>query len=544
MTDVSHRKGAATSDGGSSGGPGGKAGRQGRRGGKGRLGKRIALVAVAFVLVLTGACAVLYLHLNGNIKGVPISGNGDEKPDAFGRTPINVLMMGSDARNTAEDCKLGGDCGGGGANADVEMVVHVSADRSNATVMSVPRDTVTRLPACKDSQTGEAVPEQNGMINSALSHGPACQVAAVHTLTGIPIDHFMLVDFGGVVRMSDAVGGVPVCVSDNVYDPYSHLKLAKGTHTLKGVSALEFLRTRHGFGDGGDLGRTVGQHIYLSSMIRTLKDAGTLTDPGALYGLADAATKALTVDTGLDSITRLLGLANDLNKVPTDRITFTTMQTVPDPNNADRLVIAPAARNLLDAITNDQSLTTAGGGKSGAATATSTATAAASSAPAVPDSQIAVTVQNGSGIAGRAPDIATALIDDGFSRRTGWEKAPRPAATTAVRYAPGKAAEARSVARALRIPASHLHQDSAVSEVTVVIGADWTDGTAFPPGPGSSKPAPADTRAAVTGAHAQTADEPKQCAQVSTFKTVQVDGVAMTPSQAYAASPDVPVSAP
>ena len=103
-----------------------------------------------------------------------------------------------------------------------------------------------------------------------------------------------MVDFAGVVTMSDAVGGASVCVSGNVYDTYSQLKLKKGTHTLQGVAALEFVRSRHGFGDGSDLGRTYAQHIFLSAVIRSLKQTSVLAHPGAVLSLADAATKALT----------------------------------------------------------------------------------------------------------------------------------------------------------------------------------------------------------------------------------------------------------
>jgi LCP family protein required for cell wall assembly len=565
MTDVSHRRsGSATGDSTTVPGPrkarratqgagrggqqaGIRAGDTGRRTavrGRARRKKRnaaklAALTTSTAVLVIAAVGTALYEHLDGNINGLPLIGGGAEKADAFGRTPINILMLGSDGRNNATDCKIGGDCGPG-QNADVEMLVHVSADRSNATVMSVPRDTKTQVPACTDPTTHQTMAAHVDRVNSTLQYGPSCTAAAVHRLTGIPIDHFMEVDFSGVVNMSDAVGGVPVCVSDNVYDPYSHLKLSEGTHTLKGLAALEFLRSRHGFGDGSDLGRTVSQHIFLSSMIRTLKSAGTLTDPTALYGLANAATKALTVDTGLDSIPKLLSLADDLNKVPSNRITFATMQTVQDPQDASAVVPSPAAQNLFDAIANDQSLTTGSGGKSAPATPT-----ADPAQPAVLNSQITVQVSNGSRISGRASQIAQDLIDQGFSPRSSPGNAPVPAATTSVRYAPGRQAEARSVARALQIPASRLRQDSGVSEVTVVIGSDWSSGSTFPSGEGgSSKPAPADTKAAVTGANSSTADQSKQCAKVSTFNTVALHGVPMTPARAYAASPSVPDSAP
>ncbi|AOR37625.1 transcriptional regulator [Streptomyces fodineus] len=501
--------------------------------------KGIGIGLSVIIVVTAGAGWWFYEHLNGNINSVSLDGKGGtEKADAFGRTPINILVMGSDGRTSAADCKLGGGCSKTGvqtgSNADVQMVLHISADRSNATVMSIPRDTMTQVPACKDTESGRATGGYYGQINSALQYGPACQVATVHQLTGIPIDHFVKLDFSGVVKMSDAIGGVSVCVSDNVYDTYSHLKLAKGDHTLKGEAALEFVRSRHGFGDGSDLGRTTTQHLFLSSLIRKFKSAGTLTDPTAVYGLADAATKALTVDDGLGSVKKLISLASDVNKVPTKRLTFTTMQTAADPNNRERLVVGPGAKTLFATIANDQSLTNGSGQKSAAASATAKATA-----PAVPASQIAVTVENGTAVTGRASAIATALTDQGFSSATTTANAPSPAATTSLTYGNGQKDEAQTVAKALGLSSAHLKQGTG-SGLTLVIGSDWPSGTGFPGG--SSSPAPADTKAAVGGAHASTADQAKTCAKVSPYKTVNLNGVSMTPSQAYAAARGKPDS--
>ncbi|WP_449350833.1 LCP family protein [Streptomyces shaanxiensis] len=497
-----------------------------------RLLKIAGLCLAILVLATAGAGWWFYQHLNGNINSVALNGKGgSEKADAFGRTPINILVMGSDGRTSKADCKLGGGCSQtgvqtGNGNADVQMVVHISADRSNATVMSIPRDTMVNVPACKDSEGGQSTSGYYGQINSALQYGPACQVATIHQLTGIPIDHFVKLDFSGVVKMSDAVGGVSVCVSDNVYDTYSHLKLSRGTHTLKGEAALEFVRSRHGFGDGSDLGRTISQHIFLSAMIRKFKSAGTLTDPTAVYDLADAATKALTVDDGLGSVKKLISLAADVNKVPTKRMTFTTMQTAPDPNNSNRVVVGSGAKDLFSSIADDQSLSTGSGKKSAAATATA-------SAPAVPASQIAVTVENGTAITGRASDVATALTQQGFSSATTTANAPSPAATTTLTYGTGQKVAAQTAAKALGLPASHLQQGTGTG-LTLVIGGDWTSGSSYPGG--SSSPAPADTKAAVSNAHAQTADEAKTCAKVSPYKTVSLNGVPMTPAQAYAAA--------
>lgn len=516
--------------------------RRNRPVGRGRRFLKTAAITLSVLVMITaGAGWWFYEHLNGNINSVSLDGKGGtEKADAFGRTPINILVMGSDGRTSKADCKLGGGCSKTGvqtgSNADVEMVVHISADRSNATVMSIPRDTMTKVPACKDSATGQSTPGYYGQINSALEYGPACQVATVHQLTGIPIDHFVKLDFSGVVKMSDAVGGVSVCVSDDVYDTYSHLKLSKGTHTLKGVAALEFVRSRHGFGDGSDLGRTVSQHIFLGAMIRKFKSAGTLTDPAAVYDLADAATKALTVDDGLGSVKKLISLAADVNKVPTKRMTFTTMQTAPDPTNKERVVVGPGAKTLFATMANDQSLTTGSGKKSAAASATAKATATAA---AVPASQLAVTVENGTTITGRASAVATALTDQGFNSGTTTANAPSPATTTTLTYGTGQKAQAQTVAKTLGLSASHLKQGTGTG-LTLVVGSDWPSGTRYPGGASSS--APADTKAAVGGAHAQTADQAKTCAKVSPYKTVSLNGVPMTPSQAYAAARNRPDS--
>jgi LCP family protein required for cell wall assembly len=543
------RAAARTGRGGPGSGPGRRGPGRGRRKPISRLRRILRITAICtavLVVVAAGAGAWLYQHLNGNIHSVSLSdgANGDvggkEKADAFGRTPINILVIGSDARANATDCKLGGGCGSAtsitGRNADVEMVVHVSADRSNATVMSIPRDTITSVPACKNPATGAATAGYQGMINSALAYGPACQVATVHRLTGIPIDHFVRLDFSGVVKMSDAVGGVSVCVSDDVYDTYSHLKLSKGRHTLKGEAALQFVRSRHGFGDGSDLGRTYAQHTFLSAMIRKFKSAGTLTNPAAVYRLADAATKALTVDTGLGSVNRLIGLANDLDKVPSKRMIFTTMQTAPDPADPNRVVVAKGATALFAAIANDQPLTTASGTK------TAPSASAKPSAPAtVPAARITVRVENGTGIGGRATAVADALTAKGFAPGTSAGNAPAPAAGTTLTYGPGQLGQAQTVARALGLPAAHLKQGTDTA-LTLVIGADWRTGTAYPGGTATASPA--DTKAAVSNAHAQTADQGSSCAQVSHYRTVSVNGVPMTPTRAYAVSTRKKDSAP
>ncbi|MBO1754525.1 LCP family protein [Allobranchiibius sp. CTAmp26] len=421
------------------------------------LRRRILLGLAAVMVVIVAAGALIVHHLNGNIRTVAIPKGivGTESTDAKGRAPINILVMGSDTRGSSADCAIGGDCkaststatGKGAtslsANADVEMLVHISADRTNASITSIPRDTVVDIPQCTDPATGRAVAPHRERVNSTLQYGPTCTLQTVHNLTGVPIDHFAVIDFAGVVTMSDAVGGVNACVNENVYDTYSHLKLKKGSHTLKGKSALEFLRTRHGFGDGGDIGRTVAQHLFLSAMLRQFESASTLANPVRLYDLADAATKAVTVDDGLGDIGKLTGMAKELNKIPGKRITFTTMPTVPNPQNPNEVVPASNAAALFAKIKADTSLTASPKKKSSGASSSS------------PGSSSSTT--------------------------------PTPSGST-----------------------------------TPTTGATGS-------GTGTD--------------YATTVDKAVGCAQVAQVPTVQINGVAMTPAQAYAASPNVPDSA-
>ncbi len=503
-----------------------------------RLLRRYLAGGLASALLSTlalGACE--YRHLSANITSLPLYAGlggdaGTAKPDRFGNTPIDVLVIGSDTRSTAADCALGRACGGGGsaANADVQLLVHVAADRSNATVLSIPRDTVADLPACRDPVSGRSAGPRRAQINSSLAYGPGCTVAAVHALTGIPVSHFAMLDFSAVVTMSNAVGGVPVCVTDDVYDTYSHLKLRRGRHVLQGTSALQFVRSRHGFGDGGDIGRTHAQHLFLGSMIRTVKSAGTISDPRRLLAVADAATKALTVDTGLASIPDLLGLATDLGKVPPDRITFVTMPTQADPADRNRVVPAASAAAVFAAVAADQPLTR--GRRRAGGTPPAPAPPPLTSLDGTP-----VRVLNGTGRTGRAGQVAAALQQAGLAAVT---TATGPAErTSAVRYPTGKEAAARGLAAHLGLPAAAVVPSSKAGPVTVVVGLDWTQGTRFP---GAAAP-PVD-ESTLRGSHAQTADQSERCAEVSRARTVELRGVPLTPSEAYRRASGVPDSAP
>lgn len=479
--------------GGRRGGRGGGAGGSGtdRRRRRRRVLRWSASVLALVILGTAGAGYLYYRHLNGNIRKDDLN-LGDEKDraakskaNAAGQTPLNILLIGSDARNTEENQELGGakNTFGGPPLADVQMLLHVSADRSNMSVVSMPRDTLVYLPKCTDPDTGKVYPAttRRKMTNESLSRGgPGCTVATWEKLTDIHIDHFMMIDFSGVVSMADAIGGVPVCVDANVYSHTrdghgSGLRLEEGTHPVKGKQALQWLRTRYGFEDGTDLARAKAQHMYMNSMVRELRASAKLSSPNKLRKLADAATKAIVVDPDLGSISKMYDLANELQKVPTDRITMTTM---PNEYVGERVQPTADADKLFRLVRDDVALD----GKDKKKPTPQPTT----KDPAAPDAEIAVQVRNGTrtdtlaAARGRATAVAELLAGKGFTQAVADMSAPTSEKTTQVRYPSADLeGDAQRVAKALGIPAGAVVKSTEVSGVTLVVGADWREGTAY-----------------------------------------------------------------
>ncbi|WP_019356896.1 LCP family protein [Streptomyces sp. AA1529] len=446
-------------------------------------------VAVLSVLILATAAAgyFYYQHLNGNLHKDDLN-LGDSKlhhsdPNAAGQTPLNILLLGSDSRASKENVRLGGSRADRDRPplADVQMLLHVSADRSNMSVVSIPRDTRTTIPKCTDPDDGKVYPTTTDKINTSLQHGgPGCTVATWEEMTGIPVDHFMMIDFSGVVSMADAVGGVPVCVKENVHDPKSKLKLEEGTTVIKGEQALSWLRTRHGFGDGTDIGRAKAQHMYMNAMVRQLKAGTKLSDPGKLRGLAESATKALTVDKGIGTVKKLYDLGNDLKQVPTKRITMATMPWVYGGGGSYVVPKKDDADQVFSLIRNDVALD--GKDKKKAEASKS----AQPTEPSRPKADIPVSVMNGTGtslqrpVTGRAGQVAQTLSREGFGRAAA-DPTPQSRADTTIRYPREELrGDALAVAEALGVPERLVKHSTGVQQVTLVIGADWREGTSYP----------------------------------------------------------------
>lgn len=300
-------------------------------------GRRFYVVCGALtgiVLLAAGALGFGYWHLNGNLHTVDINGAlGSARPAASDNGAFNVLVLGSDSRAGANQ-RLGGGANDGTARSDTAMVMHINAAHTAAEVVSLPRDTLVDRPDCGSVPAAHAV-----MFNTAYEvGGPVCAVKTVEALTGLRMNHYVEVDFAGFAKLVDAVGGVTVTTTVPIHDTQSHLDLPAGTHHLAGDQALAFVRTRHGVGDGSDLGRIELQQQMIRSLAQQVHGAGLLTDPVRLYTVANDATKAITTDSQLGSVGALLGFAGEVKGIPTKDVTTVTMPTRTAPSDPNRLV--------------------------------------------------------------------------------------------------------------------------------------------------------------------------------------------------------------
>jgi len=237
---------------------------------------------------------------------------------------VNLLIVGSDSRQGQGDA-FGDPNEETAVLNDVTMLMHISEDHSNASVVSFPRDMLIDVPACTDPEDPSSTLDElySVKINTVLSYGGlGCVVKTVETELGVTIPFAGIVQFLGVAGLSEAVGGVEVCVAEPIEDEYTGTFLEAGNHTLSGIAALQFLRTRHGVGDGSDLARISNQQVFLSSLARTLQSNGTLSDPVKLYSIAKAALANMQLSDSLMDATRMISMAKALKDTDLNKIAF------------------------------------------------------------------------------------------------------------------------------------------------------------------------------------------------------------------------------
>ncbi|MEY4019644.1 MAG: hypothetical protein RLZZ590_944 [Actinomycetota bacterium] len=311
--------------------------------------KGIGLVMGAVIAI----AGISVLELSNTVQANGIVLAGDHKADLKG--PINMLLVGSDTR--------AGQGGGYGNDtsvlADVIILLHVSADRKNAVALSFPRDLMVEWPACPSTSGGPGyLPQSLGQINATIANGgPGCTLLTVEKLTGLTIPYLAMIDFKGVIEMSNAIGGVHVCVAEEINDKYTQTYLKPGEYDLKGKPALQFLRTRHGVGDGSDLSRISNQQTFLTSLVRKVKSQGVLSNPITLYSLANAAARNMKLSESLTDINTMVSIASALRTVDLDKMTFLQVPSrggLPAPYSGRVMPVYEKANILFEKLQNDE----------------------------------------------------------------------------------------------------------------------------------------------------------------------------------------------
>lgn len=279
-----------------------------------------ASLAVLLISALTVA-GVTVAQLEANIDSVALVGEQEGPPPELGSFDggFNVLLVGSD------ECEYDYCPGREGVRNDVNILLHVSQNQQNIVAVSLPRDLIVPIPSCPRADGNGNYSAMSAMpINSAMGYGGLpCAVLTVEQLTGLDIPFAGVITFNGVVAMSSAVGGVTVCTSGPIVDRYSGLDLpSAGEWSLEGPSALAFLRSRHGVGDGGDLGRISSQQVFMSALVRKLQAEGTLSDPTTLYRIATVATRSMTLSNSLKNANTMISMARVLKDIDLSQVLF------------------------------------------------------------------------------------------------------------------------------------------------------------------------------------------------------------------------------
>lgn len=342
-----------------------------RRRGPGRTIAAWLLSAVAVVVVsavVVGGVAVWDLA-NAVKPGVHLIGETDEpKQPVPGvgsyQGPLNLLIAVSDSRSGQGKAWGPLSDSSGIGNNDVTMLLHIGPDHKQATLVSFPRDLMIPIPSCPTGNGGWTAPRYNAQLNSTLAEGGlACTVLTIKQLTGIDIPYAGMIKFSGVVALSNALGGVNVCVKGGIDDPKAgNLHLTPGMHSLKGKRAAQFLRTRHGLVGGGDLPRISNQQVFLSALVRQVTSDGTLTNPATVWKLAKAALDNIRFSSSLQNVGRLYQIAMILKGLDLDHALMVQYPVLTDPANANRVVPDTAsAKVLMDAIASNQPMALEGG---------------------------------------------------------------------------------------------------------------------------------------------------------------------------------------
>ncbi|RZU15322.1 LCP family protein [Streptomyces sp. BK239] len=319
---------------------------------------RVGAGAVGVVVVGAGVTGwVVYALLDGNITpdeaaAAELARYESERPTALVKDARNILLIGSDSRSGDGNGAYGRDSGT--ERSDTTILLHLAAGRRSATAVSIPRDLMVDVPGCRRPDGSRTRPVF-AMFNYAFqTGGSACTIRTVEKLTGIRVDHHVVVDFSGFKEMVEALDGVRVCLKEPIHDKAAKLWLPAGRVTLDGEQALGFVRARKSLGNGSDTDRIRRQQLFLGALVNKVRGNDVLLNPAKLYPVLDAATSALTTDPELASLRGLYELVRGLREIPTERVQFLTVPRESYVGNANRdQLVEPEAEELFERLRRD-----------------------------------------------------------------------------------------------------------------------------------------------------------------------------------------------
>lgn len=324
------------------------------------LGIGAAVIAVSALGI--GGFIAADLALRVSDGAVDLEGAPEVAPPSLGAYPgeFAILLVGTDECGAVSKQKLGERCvREDGVRNDVNLLVHVSDEPRKVSVVSLPRDLMLEVPDCTREDGSVASGSSKAPINSVFERaGLSCVAKSVGELSGIDIGFAAKLSFDGVMKITDAIGGVEICIGGTgIRDRHTGINWDPGPRTVSGYEALQFIRVRKGIGDGSDLARISNQQQYMSRLAKTILSSETLTDPGKVLRLANVVADNVDPSKELANPVRLAQLALALKDVPFDEFKFLQLPTLEDPDDDDRVVVnEEAAAPMWEAIRTGESM--------------------------------------------------------------------------------------------------------------------------------------------------------------------------------------------
>lgn len=321
---------------------------------------KIAGITLGVVLVSAIAVAAFVVtdYFNRFNEGaVTLEDAPEVEPPSISAFPgeFSVLLIGTDECGEVSTGLLGERCSeaDGGILNDVNLLVHVSAEPRKVTVISFPRDLMLETPECTLPDGSVASATRKTQINSIFQRaGISCVAKTITDLTGVEIPFAAKIDFDGVIDVTDAIGGVEVCIGgEGIRDDQTAIDWEPGPRTVSGYEALQFIRTRHGVGDESDMARVSNQQQYMSRLVKKIMSDEVLSDPGKVLGLANTVVDNIDPSDKLANPVRLAQLALSVKDVPFSEFVFLQYPVFADPDDSDRVIPnRDAAATIWDAL--------------------------------------------------------------------------------------------------------------------------------------------------------------------------------------------------